>query len=170
MDEIVYAYLNLRGESLVMQSGGLGVVIWRDNKEVAVMSTNVQPGEQGEVRRMQCVATSINVPAPMSIITYNKWMGGVDRGDQLRQYYHLRLKSRKFYKYIFWFLVDVCITNCYILHKYGGLAHTYTSLKPFRLELGKRLIGTYNSRKRAVPHSSHLVPPPPTRAALQHSP
>ena len=78
MDEIVYAYLNLRGESLVMQSGGLGVVIWRDNKEVAVMSTNVQPGEQGEVRRMQRDATSINVPAPMSIITYNKWMGGVD--------------------------------------------------------------------------------------------
>lgn len=54
-------------------------------------------------------------------------MGGVDRGDQLRQYYHLRLKSRKFYKYIFWFLVDVSITNTYILHKAYGGAHSRAS-------------------------------------------
>ena len=27
-------------------------------------------------------------------------MGGVNRNDQLRDYYHVRLKSRKYYKYI----------------------------------------------------------------------
>ena len=42
-------------------------------------------------------------------------MGGVDRGDQLRGYYSCRSKSRKFYKYIFYFLLDTTITNAYIL-------------------------------------------------------
>ena len=68
-----------------------------------VMATNVQPDEQGTVRRMQRDATSVEVQAPTSILTYNKWMGRVDRGDQLWQYYHLRLRSRKFYKYILGF-------------------------------------------------------------------
>ena len=44
-------------------------------------------------------------------------MGGVDRGDQLRGYYCCRTKSRKFYKYIFYFLLDVAITNAFILMK-----------------------------------------------------
>ena len=162
---------HLTGDSLVLQSGHLGITIWRDNKDVSVMSTNVQPGEQGVVRRMQHDATSVDVPAPTSVISYNKWMGGVDRGDQLRQYYHLRLKSRKFYKYIFWFLIDVCIVNTYILHKYySNSPNAHTTLKPFRLELAKSLIGHYNSRKRAVPRTNHLLPPPPTRVALQHFP
>ena len=114
-------YMNIvrtsRGDSVVWQSGGMSASLWMDNKEVLVMSTNTQPGEQGLVKRMQRDSTCRDVTAPTSVISYNRWMGGVDRGDQLRQYYHLHLKSRKFYKYIFWFLVDVSITNTYILHK-----------------------------------------------------
>ena len=36
---------------------------------------------------------------------YNAHIGGVDLGDQHRKYYQVRMKSRKFYKYIFWFLL-----------------------------------------------------------------
>ena len=78
------------------QSGQLVAAVWMDNKEVQVLSTNVQPDGRGTVQRMQTDATVRSVEAPMAIISYNNWMGGVDRGDQIRQYYHLRLKSRKF--------------------------------------------------------------------------
>ena len=75
-------------------------------------------------------------------------MGGVDHNDQLRGYYHVRLKCRKYYKYIFWFLFDVAVINSYILAKH------YTDLsikdvKAFRTELAKGLIGEYSSRKRS---------------------
>ena len=86
---------------MVRQSGQLATTIWMDNREVLVMSTNVQPHEKSTVRCMQTDTTVRDIQAPMAIVSYNKWMGGVDRGDQIRQYYHLRLKSRKFYKYIF---------------------------------------------------------------------
>ena len=52
-----------------------------------MLSTNVQPDGRGTVQRMQTDATVRSVEAPMAIISYNKWMGGVDRGDQIRQYH-----------------------------------------------------------------------------------
>ena len=64
------------------------------------------------------------------------YMGGVDHGDQLRGYYHVRLKNRKYYKYIFLFLFDVSITNSYVLFKE---AHPQCSLGKhvinYRIEL-----------------------------------
>ena len=135
------------------QSGELTNTLWLDNKEVEVMATNIQPDDRGTVNRMQTDTTTRAVPAPMVIINYNKWMRGVDRENQLRQYYRLRLKSRKVYKIImcfgFWFLVDASITNAYILHKhYSTPTPTKSlSLKSFRLELAKGLIGGYNSQK-----------------------
>ena len=74
-------------------------------------------------------------------------MGGVDYNDQLRQYYHVRMKGRKYYKYVWWFLFDSAVRNAYVLCKH----HTYLSvpsLKNFRIDLAKALIGDYCSRKR----------------------
>ena len=135
------------------------------------MATNVQPDERGTVRRRHTDTTVREVQAPMAIISYNKWMGGVDRGDQLRQYYQLRLKSRKVYKYIFWFLVDISITNAFVLHQFNTSTSTRPSpFKAFRLELAKGLIGAYNSRKRAAPTAAPVVPRPRRPTSLAHFP
>ena len=94
---------------------------------------------------------------PLCVRSRHRWL----LGDQLRQYYQLRLKSRKVYKYIFWFLVDVSITNAFILHQYNTSTSTRPSpFKAFRLELAKGWMGDYNSRKRAAP----------TAAPVDHQP
>ena len=80
-------------------------------------------------------------------------MGGVDHSDQLRNYYALRLKSHKFYKYIFWFICDVTITNAYILTKYLPVTDDKTHLQ-FRIDLAKQLIGEYMGKKLAGRPSS----------------
>ena len=56
-------------------------------------------------------------------------MGGVDKGAQLHSYYRVRLKSRKYYKYTFWFLFDVAITNAYILSNYTPTTTTKPNLE-----------------------------------------
>ena len=85
-------------------------------------------------------------------------MGGVDHNDQLRGYYHVRLKCRKFYKYIVWFLFDVAIVNSFILCKH--FTHLgITDLKTFRTELAKSLIGSYCSRKHPG-RPTQATPPP----------
>ena len=141
-------YTFYRGESVTVQAGKVSASAWMDRKMVMVMSTNCQPSSCGTVSRKQRDGTSLEVPCPESIISYNKFMGGVDRGDQLRGYYRCRSRSRKFYKYIFFFLLDVAITNAYILMKSSGRPCPFKDFKSFRLQLAKELIGEYCSRRR----------------------
>ena len=89
---------------------------WKDNKVVNIASTLADPAEHTTVNRRQKDGTQLAVQYPLCVALYNKYMGGVDLGDQLRGSYHVRLKNRKNYKYIFCFLFDVAITNAYILH------------------------------------------------------
>lgn len=141
-----------RGESEFRQSGQLTAVVWQDKRPVHMLSTLSQPAALETVSRRQRDGSMQQVSCPTAISTYTKYMGGVDRGDQLRKYYSVRLKCNKNYKYIFWFIFDVCITNAFIISKYcvpSTLSSTcITRLKNFRVTLAKSLIGDYNSRQR----------------------
>lgn len=133
----------------MVQKGGVSACAWMDRKVVMAMFSNAQPSATSSVLRRQKDHTRIPVTCPESILLYNKYMGGVDRGDQLRGYYSCRTKSRKFYKYVFYFLYDVAVTNAYILQKNFCPESTYRRMKEFRLQLARELIGDYSSRRRA---------------------
>ena len=125
-----------------------------------VMSTNSDPTTPTSVQRKEKDGTRNTI----NVVAYNKYMGGVDHADQLRNYYHVRSKSRKFYKYLFWFVFDCAVVNAYILWKhYKPLTEVSVrqqSLKHFRLLLANGLIGSYNSRQR------YTVPSPIKEASL----
>ena len=80
-----------------------------------IMYTNSDPQCVTSVPRRQTIGRREEVSCPLAITSYNKNMAAVDKGDQSRGYYHCRIKSRKFYKYIYYFLFDVTITNAFIL-------------------------------------------------------
>ena len=90
----------------------------------------------------------MHVDCPVCIVDYNKYMGGVDRGDQLRKYYHVHVKSRKYYKYIFGFVLEVCVLNSFILRHYSPCNLPISTYLSFRLQLARELIGDYCSCKR----------------------
>ena len=147
----------------MLQCDGVMAFLWRDNRVVTVLSTNAQPQEQEIVERHENDGHRVDVPCPAAMALYQMYMGGVDRNDQLRQYYHVRLKCHKFYRYIFWFLFEAAVANAYILHThYSGVAQQ--PLK-FRLQLAKDLVGEYHSKKRQNPHAA-----PPTNLSLLHFP
>ena len=111
-----------------------------DRKVVTVMSTTSQP-KSSTVLQRQKDGSRISVPCPISIMDYNTYMGGVDSGDQVRGYYSCRTKCRNFYKYILHFLLDVAITNAFILQKGFCENVPFSSIKEFRLKLASELIG-----------------------------
>ena len=121
-----------------------------------MLSTTTQPTATGTVLRRQRDGSRIPVPCPEAIISYNEFMGGVDRGDQLRGYYSCRTKSRKFYKYIFYFLLDVAITNAFVLYKHYATCSKLKNIRDFRVQLAKELIGDYCSRRRVGRQGSFL--------------
>ena len=104
--------------------------------------------------------SQISVPCPQAIMSYNVYMGGVDRGDQLRGYYSCRTKSRKFYKCIFYFLLDTAITNVFVLYKHYAASPKHKTMQDFRVRLANELIGDYCSHRRAGRQGSLLKSPP----------
>jgi hypothetical protein len=142
--------LGERGRSQTFQHECLSATVWQDNKPVPVVATNSDPTISTEVLRKNKDGSRVAVTCPQSMKLYNQFMGGVDHNDQLRGYYNVRLKCRKFYKYIFWFLFDVAVTNSYILfnHFNADPQTRVPDLKTYRVELAKSLIADYCSRKR----------------------
>lgn len=80
------------------------------------MSTLCPPEDKDTVvRRRQKDGTLEDVRAPPVVLAYNKFMGGVDLADQLRRYYTVSWKSKKWWRRIFYFLLDQTVCNAYIL-------------------------------------------------------
>ena len=157
-----HATFSERGQHLSCQRGNLVATVWQDKKAVKVLSTMCDPSNTKSVQRRQKDGSKVTVPCPDAVVQYNQYMGGVDKGDQMRQYYRIRLKSVRNYKYIFWFLLDVAITNAHILSRYVPVTTSVQSLKVFRLKLAEQLIGAYISRKRVGrPSLARSVPHPP---------
>ena len=95
-----------------------------DNKLVTLMYTGYDPTQNATVLRRQKDGSKLSFSCPTATASYNKYMGGVDRGDQIRGYYSTKVKFRKFYKYIVNFLVGVALSNAFILHH-----HCHSHLK-----------------------------------------
>ncbi len=74
-------------------------------------------------------------------------------------------KKQKVYKYVFMFLFNVAITNAYILYKHANAHPKLKNIKEFRLQLAKKLIAQYCSRRRAGRTGGAIVP-----LQLQHFP
>ena len=84
---------------------------------------------------------------PPNVTQYCKFMGGVDLSDQNQSYYPVQdRRSVKWWKYIFYFLLDICIINAWILM--NQVLRKKKANMDFRVALGKELIGTFSTRKK----------------------
>ena len=130
-----------------------------------MLSTLAQADATHTAQRKEKNGSRVSVQCTDAVVLYNKYMAGVDKGDQLRQYYRVRTQCTKYYKYIFWFLFDVAITNAYILSLFTptSMPLSHQRLKAFRLKLADQLVSSYNTRKRlGRPRSLPVHLPPET--------
>jgi len=117
---------------------------------VAFLSTNVSPEEPSRTVHHKKNGRNIDIQKRRVSDVYTANMGGVDRADQFQSYYTVGRQSRKWYRYIFWFLFSVAACNGYVLeceHRRRNRERKRPQAA-FRLELGKRLINNYSYRKR----------------------
>ncbi|KAL8581162.1 hypothetical protein ACOMHN_033609 [Nucella lapillus] len=147
------------------QKGGMHVGAWCEKRKVCVLSTanNIdnteitRPGKRGQPAQ--------TYPKPVAIQQYTDHFNAVDKNDQMRSYYGIANKARKFWKYIFWFIVDVSMINAFVLYKEarGGLRPKPMTHLEFHLEVARELVRNYTSRKRqaSFPASSPLAPKEP---------
>ncbi|XP_040073998.1 piggyBac transposable element-derived protein 2-like [Ixodes scapularis] len=81
------------------------VVKWYDNRSVTTASTFAGAQPVTTVMRWdRREKKSVQVECPSAVVTYNKYMGGVDLLDALIAYYRIQLRSKKVYLKLFFSL------------------------------------------------------------------
>ena len=88
-----------KGEVAAHRHGALLVLKWRDRRDVLVLSTKHTPAMQDVLVRVPggCVVKSKLI----TVQEYNDYMSGVDKSDQLLQYYSMNRKTVKWWKKLF---------------------------------------------------------------------
>ncbi|CAB4023379.1 Hypothetical predicted protein [Paramuricea clavata] len=142
-----------RGEMRTRQNENLVCLTWQDKRLVTILSTNVDP--QPEVfgpldertGKRKAVPEEVR-EKPAVISLYNKYMNGVDVNDQYRSYYPVGAQSKKWWKYLAWFFVNISIVNGFILQNLQTDRRRRLKHLDFRLALARQLISTYNGYKK----------------------
>ena len=63
----------------------------------------------------------IDIPWPIAVEKYNRYMGGVDKSDQSLSYHNVLRKTVRYWKTLFYHMIDIAAVNGFVL--YNSLAH-----------------------------------------------
>ncbi|XP_033973808.1 piggyBac transposable element-derived protein 3-like [Trematomus bernacchii] len=93
-------------------------VKWYDSRAVTLVSSFAGPHPVQRIQRWdKANKTYVEVERPYIVVTYNKYMGGVDLLDSFTAKYKFPMKSRRWYVYIFWHTIILAVINAWLLYK-----------------------------------------------------
>ena len=114
-------------------------VRYTDKRDVWCLSTICGTGTKVINRRIKGGDGGTElVTCPNITIDYNQYMGGVDVVDQHFVYYAIGRKGLKWWRRVFYRLMEMAIVNAYSIHKLNNPGNVL-SHKSFRLELAQAL-------------------------------
>ncbi|CAK1580896.1 unnamed protein product [Parnassius mnemosyne] len=125
-----------KGEHVWVRKNNIYVSKWFDKRTVTMITTRNHPkminitNRRGQLKRK-----------PAEVVTYNEFMSGIDRADQMVSYYSSPRKCLRWYKKVFFHLLDLAVWNSYFLYrKYKKNNNTKYDFLNFREELIRDLI------------------------------
>ncbi|XP_052263387.1 piggyBac transposable element-derived protein 4-like [Dreissena polymorpha] len=140
-----------------MQCGSLVATSWKDNKMVYFLSTAHMPElDQLATSRKNKDGTIQRLPSTPCVEEYGRYMGGVDRNDQMTRLNKSK-KSMRWYRKIERKLLELSVYNAYIIEgtirdqKVPGKRKR--DMMSFKLDLAHALVGTSRLRKRSAGRS-----------------
>jgi len=104
------------GQYQFATSNDLLGVVWHDQRDVFLLSTAHNQSVTSVLKRLKGCRDKKSVACPTCIQDYNLYMGGVDLSDQYLSYYSLtHPKTLKWWKKIFWRMIDIAILDSWII-------------------------------------------------------
>jgi hypothetical protein len=150
---------------------------WQDRREVIMLSTLHKP-RMVQTKKSDWKTQQV-IKKPECVVDYNQNMGAVDKTYMQISFVESVRKTVKWYKKLFFHLMDLSILNAYILFK---LKHSKTiPFGDFRIQLIREIIERYgqpkgptgrptigdNPIRLTARHFPSLVPSTSTRKAAQ---
>ena len=151
-----------KGEIISYSRGKLTAMRWKDKKDVSLLST-IHNAAMVEVEKRDVLEMK-----PKAVMDYNNTMGGVDRVDQhLADYPTPRKRGKRYYKKIFFHILDLTVWNAYCLYKKSG-----GNKKPlqFRIQLIDKLLQENQPRLTSPKAGRPGRTPPLARLTERHFP
>ena len=105
-----------KGEVRSVTKKGLLCLKWMDKRAVTMISTIHDNTMVPIQRRSRFAGGREVISKPQCIVEYNRHMGGVDLSNQMISYYSFSHRSVKWWKRVFFHLIDTTIVNAYILY------------------------------------------------------
>ncbi|XP_062380314.1 piggyBac transposable element-derived protein 4-like [Sardina pilchardus] len=147
------------------RAGQLLAVKWHDKRDVHVLST-VSKAVMADSDKVDYM-TGQRKSKPSCVLDYNKHMGAVDRFDMRNSFVECTRKSLKWYKKVFFHLIDCCVHNAQIV--YQQALGKVIRPQAFRDNLMRQLLEQYHTPRHAStagrPSMDH-----PLRLTARHFP
>ena len=107
-----------RGETTCVSTDTVTVVVWKDTKPVTMSSNYFGSGAKSKCTRWdKTKKAQIQVSRPEIVKKYNCHMGGVDLTEEFVNQYRIRIRNRRWYFCIFTWLMDLLMTNSWLLFR-----------------------------------------------------
>ena len=129
-------------------NGRVLIAKWKDNRVVSIASTahGYAPlSTTGRYSRQ--VQKRIQVSVPRVFLEHNKAMGGTEQMDRNVAKYSIGIRSEKWWRPIFTWLIDVSINNAWILMKSCGSSISQLNFK-------RTIVQIYLISYRTMPRAS----------------
>lgn len=131
-----------KGETFTMNNGNLMLTKFHDRKIVYLLSTidraeNVPSGKTNP-------ASGAPIHRPEVVVNYDKFMGGVDRSDQMVSYATFSARTLKWWKRVIFHVLSLAVLNSYILYKHVTADRVPMLHRVFRKKLVEQLIASVN--------------------------
>lgn len=99
------------------------------------MASNNYPGHSNGTAQRRGKNTAgqfemMEVPLPAPIKDYNRFMGGVDKSDQLIGYHRILRQTKRYWRTLFFHLLEICVTNAAVITKWK---HMENGSKPLTM-------------------------------------
>ena len=149
------------GTSLYIKNeNNILAVHWKDKRDVFVMSSFHGNSESKIIRHRG------EIIKPDVISHYNKNMGGVAKYDQYLSYYTVGKKTMKWWKKVFFHLLEMCIIKsmCIYFEKNPEFAKKPSAHKIFREVLVHQLVQPYLDKRSETETTVEKRQPAPKKA------
>ena len=131
-----------KGESVAMTNGTLQILKWKDKRDVH-MCTTIHDASFVDVPGRVDRRSGDQIRRPACIVEYDKYMGAVDRCDQMITYPAFKRRTLKWWKKVFFHLLMMATLNAYLLYKEHCAKWQKKPVlhRIFRREVVKALVG-----------------------------
>lgn len=138
-----------------IQSENVMTLCWQDKRQILMLSTWHDADVQTVQRRTKGGQT-VSIQKPTVIVDYSAKMGAVDRADHLCTSYNFARKTLKWWRKMFFWLLEVCIVNSYILYNLNRQLSNEPTIEhgQYRKNLIIQLVGDVRNKGKRRGRSS----------------